>query len=65
MGEQLLAGIADKQALSVVLHAIAAKSGLPSDLEAATAMDVRVKAAQEKYQIHAKNQAVVDAKGVL
>src|ERR1700683_503654 len=63
MGEQLLAGIADKQALSVVLHAIATKSGSQADLDAAAAMDVRVEAAKVKSQTHIKNQAVVDARG--
>jgi hypothetical protein len=61
MGQQLLDGIADKQALSVVLHSVASASGKAEDLAAATAMDVRVKAAEAKYQQHQKNQAVVDA----
>jgi hypothetical protein len=62
MGQQLLDGIADKQALSVVLHTLATNSGKPEDLAAAIAMDVRVKAAEVKYQQHQRNQAIVDEK---
>jgi hypothetical protein len=62
MGAQLLSAIEDKQALSVVLHSNAKKSGVLTDLEAAQAMDVRVEAAKKLYQEHVRNQAVVDAK---
>jgi len=62
MGAQLLSSIADKEALAVVLHSVATKSGVLSDLEAAAAMDVRVEAAKKLYQEHVRNQAVVDAK---
>lgn len=65
MGEQLLSSIADKLALSVILHANAAKSGLQADMDAAMAMDVRVKAAEVKYQQHMQNQAVVDARNTV
>lgn len=62
MGAQLLAAIEDKQALSVVLHAVAKERGTPEALAAAQAQDVRVETAKKLYNEHQRNQAKVDAK---
>lgn len=62
MGQQLVTNLATMEALSVVLHRIAAgQGGVEADVEAAKAIDVRVAAAKKEYTEHLIKQAVVDA----
>src|ERR1700690_3356296 len=59
-GAQLLINGQNLEALAVLSHRFA-ESGGRADVDAAAAIDVRVEAAKAEYQMHLKQQAVVDA----
>lgn len=62
MGAQLLTTVELLQAQAVQAHRIAALTHEDADEATAEALEVKVKAAQEVYQKHMTNQAIVDAK---